>query len=488
MKIAIGSIVHESNTFSTLYTDIDAFRRKQYLKGNDVISGHRGRRSELGGFLSAIPDTVEIVPTISAEAMPSGIVAKAAYEELRDELLSRLPGDDIDGIFLALHGSMCVEDLEDPEGDLLSILRKKYPDAVIGCTLDHHANVSAAMVANSDFLVGFRTHPHVDQYEVGVHAAGLITDPRLRRARKAFIQIPMVTPAENRSEPIRLLKRRTEELCARPGVLSASYFVGYPWADVSIMGSSVYVLQQPDVTEPYAEDFARLLWSLRDAFHYEIHSLPSLEFLLSPHPQKPVILNELSDCTFGGSSGDVVSTATYLVRHRAPSAAVVGIVDPSTVEEAFSLGEGAWGDFSIGGKICLRDNPPLRVRALVESLRRNVRPQSPMLMESGMLFGRVAVLKVDDVRLMIIEYPGQIGGPAFFDAIGLSAKNFQTIVVKEGLNPFVTYKDSGREIIMVESPGFDPQKLTPNLYRHLNRSIYPIQFIDLEAFMPRRSL
>jgi len=488
MRIAIGSIIHESNTFSTLFTDIDAFKRKQYLKGSDVISAHRGTRSELGGFLSAIPGAIEIVPTISAVAMPSGIVTRAAYDELRDELLSRLPGDGCDGIFLALHGSMCVEDLEDPEGDLLSILRKKYPGTVIGCTLDHHANVSKAMVANSDFLVGFRTHPHVDQYEVGVHAAGLIMDPRLRKAEKAFIQIPMVTPAENRTEPISLLKQRTEELCARPGILSASYFVGYPWADVSIMGSSVYVLQQPGVSQPYAEEFASLLWSLRDAFHYEIRDLSSLGFLMSPHPQKPVILNELSDCTFGGSSGDVVSTATYLVKHRAPSAAVVGIVDPTTVEEAFSLGEGTWGDFSIGGKICLRDNPPLHVRARVESLHRNVRPKSPMLMESGMLFTRVAVLRVDDVRLMMIEYPGQIGGPAFFDAIGLSAENFQTIVVKEGLNPFVTYRETAREIIMVESPGFDPQKLSPDLYRHLNRSIYPIQYIDLDAFMPRRSL
>lgn len=48
------------------------------------------------------------------------------------------------------------------------------------------------------------------------------------------------------------------------------------------------------------------------------------------------------------------------------------------------------------------------------------------------------------------------------------------------MNPFVTYKGVCEKIIMIDSPGFNPQNLTADMYRHLGRRIYPIHEVGLD--------
>ncbi|GEM_PF-2101941 len=477
---------------------MDSFIRKQYLQGTAVIDQHKGTKSELGGFLATIPLDTIIVPTLSAIAMPSGIILHDTYETIIDTLIGHLKGQQLDGIFLALHGSMCVQGIEDPEGDLLRRLRQMFPQAVIGCTLDHHANVTKEMVEYSDFLVGYRTHPHVDHYEVGCAAAALMVRPDIKKLEKAFVKLPFVTPAENRSEPIEKLKTYAELLFQNPDIVGASFFVGYPWADVSIMGCSVYVLQKKAIlgtsmpSTRFAEEFASFFWSLRDDFHFALEKVDSIPKLLKQKGKQkiegPLVLDELSDCTFGGSSGDAVATAWYLANQHIAKSIVIGIVDAETVERAFTVGAGNTEHFTIGGKICRKDNPSIVGKATVASLHKDVRPQSPMLMESGMLFKRVAIIDFRGVLLAVIEYPGQIGGPAFLEAVGLRVEDFDCIVVKEGMNPFVTYREVASSIVMVESPGFNPQVLSPDLYTRLIEPVYPIFPMEADSYIPRRCI
>jgi len=258
------------------------------------------------------------------------------------------------------------------------------------------------------------------------------------------------------------------------------------------MGCSVYVLQQRAGAhlEParYAVEFAAFFWSLRDDFHFALEKVESIPRLLAQKSDGPVVLDELSDCTFGGSSGDAVATARYLADHHIAKAIVVGIVDAETVGKAFMVGEGGSAHFSIGGKVCVKDNPAIIGQATVVSLHKDVRPQSPMLMESGMLFKRVAIIGFKGVLLAVIEYPGQIGGPAFLEAVGLRVEDFDCIVVKEGMNPFVTYREVASSIVMVESPGFNPQTLSPDLYTQLKEPIYPIFPMEADAYIPRRCI
>ena len=75
---------------------------------------------------------------------------------------------------------------------------------------------------------------------------------------------------------------------------------------------------------------------------------------------------------------------------------------------------------------------------------------------------------------MLIERAGKLGGPTFLEEVGLDPAAMEFIVVKEGLNPLVTYEDVAASILMVDSPGFDRQIPRPRDYSRLRRPVYPL--------------
>ena len=399
MRVAIGALMHESNTFAPGRTTLDDFRRTQFLSGAAIVEAHAGTGSEVGGALETLQrHGAEVVPTLSAWAMPSPLVEQACYLTLRDELLRRLAdAGPLDGILLCLHGAMTVEGIEDPEGDLLRRVRAHSPGTPLAVTLDHHANVTEAMAANSDVLVGYRTHPHVDQFEAGRRAAEHLVE-RIDGGKEfvtAFVKLPLITPAENRGEPIDRLRAEAEAIDTDPAVVCSSFYVGYPWADVSIQGASVSVTTRgdPDLARSGARRLAARMWDLRDQFRFPIHPVEEAVRMGRSVPGRPVVLNELADCTLGGASGDVVSTARFLYQNAIGPSAVVGVVDAVSAPEAAAAGAGQPVRLSIGGRVCTEDNPPLEFEGIVRSVHRDVHGHTSIHSGYETPVGEIAVVE-----------------------------------------------------------------------------------------------
>ena len=79
---------------------------------------------------------------------------------------------ELDGLVLSLHGAMCAEGTEAADAALVACAREVLgPDVTIGVCLDLHANVTEALLAGADFVIGYRTYPHVDQAETGRRTA-----------------------------------------------------------------------------------------------------------------------------------------------------------------------------------------------------------------------------------------------------------------------------------------------------------------------------
>ena len=478
----MGSIVHESNTFSPVTTGIESFKRTQFLKGDALIEYHASRGTEIGGVLKVFTEKkVTVRPTISAWAMCSGTVTRGAYLELKDELLNMIENaaDELDGVLLVLHGSMTVEELEDPEGEILAAIRNILPQGThLAATLDHHANVTEMMVENADFLIGYRTHPHVDQFDVGCqgaeHMVSLICGkPKLR---KSFVKLPLLTPAENRSQPIRSLASEIGKIEDDPHVITASYFVGYPWADVSIQGASVLVIADDELSaaDEYAEDLAKKMWEMRDDFQFPIHTVKEAIEIGMETDDRPFVLDELCDCTLGGASGDVIASVRYFVENGVRNAVAVGIVDSESVHAAVNAGVGSRVKLSIGGKYCKQDNPPLDFEGRVTRIAENVVGDAATHSGFETKVGKVAVVEGGGIEIVLIQFPGKIGGPSFLDKLGINPKKKKFIISKEGLNPLVTYRDTAVKILMIDSPGFNRQKLRAEDYRKVHRPIYPL--------------
>ena len=487
MNIILGSIMHESGTFNPNWTDIGSFKRTQYLFGEEVLAYHRGKPTELGGMLEALEaGSVTPLPVLSAVAMCSGVVRKKTYQTLKMQLLEgvrrHLPV--ADGVLLALHGSMTVEKLEDPEGDLLAAIRTLLPAGkYLAASLDHHANVTSLMVESADILVGYRTHPHADQHEVGGMAARHLLDVIAHRytLTKSFVKLPLMTPAENRNEAIVALAMETKRIEKDPEVLTASFFVGYPWADLSIQGASVLVITKNDAPRAarLAGQLAKLMWDLRRDFKFPIYVVEEAIEKANAVATRPFVLDELCDCTLGGAAGDVVTTARYLVENHVPDSVVLGVVDANAVGKVTAAGVGATLTLSIGGHSTREGNPPLRITCHVKRLAKNIVDEGSTHPGFETRLGKIAVVEANGVEIVLLEFAGKIEGPSFMSKLGIDAREKKFIVSKEGLNVFLTYKAVGAEILMVDSAGFNRQKLRPSDYQRVPRPIYPLD-PDLE--------
>jgi microcystin degradation protein MlrC len=109
-RIAIGSLMQETNTFVPFATTLRTFEAFYLHRGEEMLSRYGAARVEVPAFLSVFREAgAEVVPTIAAHAGASGIVARADFEVLLGEMLARLrAAGKLDGVALALHGAMVV--------------------------------------------------------------------------------------------------------------------------------------------------------------------------------------------------------------------------------------------------------------------------------------------------------------------------------------------------------------------------------------------
>ena len=122
MRVAVGSILTECNQFGGSPINIQSFERQELRKGVDMLEVNTG---VVGGTLQTFKENqVEIVPLLYASSCPGGPITTECYLQLKDELISRLKNAmPVDGVLLPLHGASVVEDLGDPEGDLIKSVR-----------------------------------------------------------------------------------------------------------------------------------------------------------------------------------------------------------------------------------------------------------------------------------------------------------------------------------------------------------------------------
>ena len=119
MKVLVGAIGHESNTFTPFLTTLGDFT----VHYGAEIFNRPWRRDALEGIITTLQSQgVELVPAIAAGAMPGGVVERTAYERFKEAVLEK--ARNVDGTCLYLHGAMRAEGLDYCEKDLLKDLKK----------------------------------------------------------------------------------------------------------------------------------------------------------------------------------------------------------------------------------------------------------------------------------------------------------------------------------------------------------------------------
>src|SRR5882757_3480373 len=163
-RILLAGLYHETNTFVAETTGLDRFSTRC---GAELLAC-AGDGSPIDGFLEvAAEEGWVVVPSASFGATPSGPVVDAVFDAfwaaLAEDYRAAGPGG-IDAVYLALHGAMVTETMEDPEGELLRRIRALAGGASLPIfgVFDLHASVSPQMAANANGLVAYRENPHTD--------------------------------------------------------------------------------------------------------------------------------------------------------------------------------------------------------------------------------------------------------------------------------------------------------------------------------------
>src|SRR5690606_13958648 len=203
----------------------------------------KGKNMGMAAFLDLAEKAgAEIVTPVAAWANPSGPVDGQAYDRICNAICDAVAAG-CDAVMLDLHGAMVVADrTDDGEGTLLEKIRRIAPRVPIAVSLDLHANVTEAMVRNCDVIAGYKTYPHIDQYEAG-KLAGTILLRMMKGEVKpvmAWGNAPILaqTLRQNTSEGAMKAFVEAAHEAERKGLLAATAFGGFQMADIRDAGVS----------------------------------------------------------------------------------------------------------------------------------------------------------------------------------------------------------------------------------------------------------
>lgn len=509
MRIALGGITHEANTFCPHATDLADFCGRQWLRGDEILVNWTATRTEQAGALSVLTRTpdCQIIPTMLARAMSGGPVRAEAFRALLDELLERIAAArPVDGVLLVLHGAMMAEGAPDATGEILARVRALVgPDVPVVGTLDLHANVTRRMVGEATALIGYHTAPHVDMYETGQVAAGVLiaTVEGDLTPTPALARLPMLLPPENSTHnwgPLaevidRALELEQEGAIERGDVLHAGIYPVQPWMDTEDVASSVVVITNGDLdlARTCARELAELFWANRAEFVTEL--VPPDEAVRralgrSSGGRSPgaVILCDSADSTTSGSTGDSTAILSALLRAAALRGApvaetvLINVVDPGVVARAMEAGVGATISVEVGGTLAPNYFSPVPLTAYVKTLSDGTFTfKGPGMRGVPHHMGRTVVLVQGGIHLVVMERGVSQWDPQMYRSLGLEPADARIVQVKSPMAFRAAYEGIDDEVIVVAAPGAANPDLRSLTWERVPRPIYPL---DLDVAWP----
>jgi microcystin degradation protein MlrC len=490
MRIAVGQMSCESNTFATFTCDFETIIKTGYLlEGADLFS-LRGTDNEVAGALSILDRDagVEIVPLAATRWNSSSVLQANAHAELRSRILGALArAGPVDGVFLSCHGSMIAADADDPEGELAATVRAIVgPSVPIAMTLDLHGNVSDRMVENLDLIVAYEHYPHDDSFATGERGARLLLRTARLEIRPGFcrVRLPMILTAFNASTfgdgAFARMERAARAVEKQPGVLSASNFFVGSYIDIAEMGSGSLVITDgdPALARLEAQRLAAQYW--RDRREFLVESVPVAEAVARGRriDGGPILLLNTADTTGGGAAGDSIEVVSGLLAAGVAEPSLAMVVDPEAAEACHTAGVGATVALNVGHRVDPRWGTPVRLDGRVARLSDGrFRYTGGIFGGTEVSMGPSAVLEVGPIRLLIMSRPTYDWADEQYRSMGLEAAAAKWVEAKNMMNFRKAYGAIMRGAFVLDPAGPTPPDMRSLPFAHARRPWYPLDDI-----------
>ena len=486
LRIAYGRIFHEANTYSPVLTTREDFERMHLLAGEDLarattLGGTELKsfmpHAELTGFVQAAKAAggVTTVPLISALAVPGGPLMKECFERLVNDLLRALEAaGPVDGVYLALHGSMEVKDLgEPPEAVILRRVRALVgPNVKIAVSYDLHANLSAGLVDPVDVLVAYRTNPHWDLAPTGFRAGNRLI--RVLRGQvnpvHAWRKLPLLLGGGITIDflaPMRAVFRYMRHLEDDPRVLSASLFMVHPYTNAEDLGWAVHISTNGDegLAGQLADELADKAWAARNASIPPMRTVnQALDEVAQSSWRKlgPVTLVDVDDIVGAGAPGGNTHFVQALVQDDRGLKVLVPMHDPAAIDVTWDVLEGA--------------NVSLVLRGTPGYGQPEVPVEARILSKYHGDSGRTVLLGIGSFQVAICERVPLPLHPSFWEHLGTSPRDADAIVQKNFFHYRLFYlTTSFRHIPVVSAGATSLQRILAGKY---NVPVHPITELD----------
>lgn len=488
-KIAIAGFQHETNTFAPLPTTYDKFDQggawPAMQRGEALIDNLVDLNMPMSGFLREAKD-FDLLPILWTFAEPGGFVSDEAFERIGGMIVDAIAGaDDLDGIFLELHGAMVTESHEDGEAELLRRIRSVAgPNLPITVSLDLHGNLSPAFAELASSTTIYRTYPHVDAADTGARACRLLREelergePFVRAWRQLDFLIPLQAQSTRR-EPGAGLYSMLSEL-EKGAVRSVDFVFGFPPADIAHCGCSVlaYGAEQAAVNAA-AETMLAELQAAEGAFHNPLlpadHAVAKA-MALTAKASRPVIIADVQDNPGAGATGETTGLLAALVQGRAKRAVISMFWDQETAECARSAGVGGTFEATIGGRFSEFSPGPYKTEVRVlEVSDGKFAFTGPMFGGGNADLGTMAALRIVnedcDVTVIVGSKRTQTADQAILSHLGIDPAAQAIIAVKSTIHFLADFEPIAEGVIFADSPGANVCQLDRIPYEHLRKGV-----------------
>ena len=482
MKVLVGQFVTESNANVPLKNEITNYT---VAFGDDCI-----RRTNVGDVFAAAG--IEVIPSVYADAAASGVIKRHTYDYIESCFVNavREHQDEIDGIYLMLHGASEVEGLGSADHHILWAIRKVVgPYLPIAVACDPHGNLCKEYVEACTILRDYRESPHTDSIDTMKKVAGMLCDLLKDRQNihAVYHKLPLILGGEqsvSTDEPVKSINQYMDELEKDPRIRSASWHVGYIRHDTPVAGCGIVVTPATAADQEYAERAADALaayvWDKRHEFHYTgLTAEPDKALEMAMAQEKgPTFITDSGDNVTSGATG----WNTYILRQvlalkdTDKTFLFASICDPQCCRGLMDAEIGEERHITLGvGHDEL--SAPVELDVTVKSKGEIVRSGTTgsTIMK---VFGHCVTVHVKEtgIDIVVADSEKTFSAKIIYDRAHVDWNDYDITVVKQGYI-FPELKEAAAFYVMSLTGGATPQNTKKLQFKRIQRPMYPIDEI-----------
>ena len=482
MKVLIGEFITESN---------ENIPRKNEITAYDIAFGEECVRKMHVGDIFAQAG-IEVIPAVYAVSGASGVIKRHTFDYIEACFIRTVEEhlNEIDGIYMMLHGASEVEGLGSGEHHILAEVRKRVgPYVPIYVACDPHGNLCKEYVESAQVVRSYRESPHTDSIQTRRIVAGMLCEALKKRENihAVYRKLPLILGGEqsvSADEPVKSINQYMDEMEKDPRICSASWHVGYIRHDTPVAGCGIVVTPATTADQEYAEQAADALaayvWDKRHEFHYTgLTAEPDKALEMAMAQEKgPVFITDSGDNVTSGATG----WNTYILRQvlalkdTDKTFLFASICDPQCCRGLMEAEIGEERHITLGvGHDEL--SAPVELDVTVKSKGEIVRSGTTgsTIMK---VFGHcvTAHVKETGIDIVVADSEKTFSAKIIYDRAHVDWNDYDITVVKQGYI-FPELKEAAAFYVMSLTGGATPQNTKKLQFKRIQRPMYPIDEI-----------